>query len=109
MFLLRFFLYNIILAIISFAVPGIAAYAQETVEYKFSCGRSGTLEVSPDADLWQWKVGEGSAKDLIVSVSTGVQFGKKGYDCTYARLTLNKPQTVTAVTVSASRMTHLPG
>ena len=106
MFLLRFFLYNIILAIISFAVPGIAAYAQETVEYKFSCGRSGTLEVSPDADLWQWEVGEGSAKDLIVSVSTGVQFGKKGYDCTYARLTLNKPQTVTAVTVSASRMTN---
>ena len=106
MFLLRFFIYNIILAIISFAVPGIAAYAQETVEYKFSCGRSGTLEVSPDADLWQWEVGEGSAKDLIVSVSTGVQFGKKGYDCTYARLTLNKPQTVTAVTVSASRMTN---
>ena len=109
MFHFRFFLYNIILAIISFAVPGIAAYAQENALYKFSRDHSGTLEISPDADLWQWEVGEGSAKDLIVSVSTGVQFGKKGYDGTYARLTLNKPQTVTAVTVSASRMTHLPG
>lgn len=96
----------ILLCLVCLAMRGGGAFAQAATDYTFLCKRSGTIEITPEADSWQYEVGEGSAEELIISYSVGVQFGKKGSDCSYARLTLNKQQSVSSVSVSAKRATN---
>lgn len=97
---------KILLCFLSMVMQGGYAFAQVETEYSFLCKRSGTIEITPEADSWQYEVGEGSAEELIISYSVGVQFGKKGSDCSYARLTLDKQQSVSSVSVSAKRATN---
>ena len=96
----------ILLCLACLAMWGVDASAQVATDYSFLCRRSGTIEITPEADSWQYEVGEGSAEELIISYSVGVQFGKKGSDCSYARLTLDKQQSVSSVSVSAKRATN---
>lgn len=96
----------ILLCLVCQAMRGGDAFAQAATDYSFLCRRSGTIEIIPEADSWQYEVGEGSAEELIISYSVGVQFGKKGSDCSYARLTLEKQQSVSSVSVSAKRATN---
>ena len=96
----------ILLCLACLAMWGVDASAQVATDYTFLCKRSGTIEITPEADSWQYEVGEGSAEELIISYSVGVQFGKKGSDCSYACLTLDKQQSVSSVSVLAKRTTN---
>ncbi|MGM9692725.1 MAG: hypothetical protein ACI3X6_05875 [Alloprevotella sp.] len=97
---------KILLCFLCVAMQGGYASAQVETEYSFLCKRSGVIEISPEADSWRYEVGEGIAEELILSYAVGVQFGKKGSDCSYARLTLDKQQSVSSVRVAAKRTTN---
>ena len=97
---------KILLCFLCMVMQGGYAFAQVETEYSFLCKRSGTIEITPEADSWRYEVGEGSAEELILSYANGVQFGKKGSDCSYARLTLDKQQSVSSVSVTAKRTTN---